>query len=120
MKHSFHARFTRPALVSHFMPIPVKRETKDHFISLLPMTDLGKRTKRDPAKIQALVSRETALVSHHFTVRFMPSTRYREQTSGQALFVRSRYCFGACDATIFSKRGSPRSRSQSSSSLRVP
>ena len=31
MKISFHARFTKPALISHFRPIDVKRETNGIF-----------------------------------------------------------------------------------------
>ena len=48
----------------------MKRETKGHFRPLLPMTDPRKRMKRGSAKIQALVSRETGLVSRRFTFRF--------------------------------------------------
>ena len=43
--------------------------------------------KRKGERNEALVSPATALVSRHFTFRFMPSARCREQTSG-AGFVR--------------------------------
>ena len=50
----------------------MKRETKARFRSLLPMTGPSKSMKRSTAKIQALVSRETALVSRRFMFRFTP------------------------------------------------
>src|SRR5215471_6705369 len=93
MKNSFHARFTRPTFVSHFMPIPVKHETKGHFRSFLPMTDRGKRMKRGFAKIQALISRETALVScrfrFHFTVPLVAANPRRQQGTsfGRSVFA---------------------------------
>jgi len=72
MKTSFHVRFTKPAFVSHFMPIPVKRETNDHFRAGLPMTDPSKSMKRTPSKFQALVSHEVGFVSPRFMFRFIP------------------------------------------------
>jgi hypothetical protein len=71
-KSSFHARFTKIALVPRFMPIPVKRETNGHFTPLLPMKDHLKSMKRSPARNQALVSREIGFVSPRFTSRFTP------------------------------------------------
>jgi hypothetical protein len=67
----FHVRFTNPALVSRFTPIPVKRETNGHFRRVLPMTDHRKNMKRRPAKFQSLVSTPNRFVSHRFTFRFI-------------------------------------------------
>jgi hypothetical protein len=75
MKISFYARFTKNGFISHFMPIPLKREINGHFRPLLRMTDPSKAMKRSHTKIEALVSREIDLVSLHFTSRFMRSTR---------------------------------------------
>ena len=86
MRNSFHARFIKSTFVSHFTPIPVKRETKGHFRSLLPVTDPGKRVKPCSAKIQAPVSPQTALVSRHFTFRFtipLASANGRRPTAGK-------------------------------------
>jgi hypothetical protein len=75
MKISFHVHFTKPAFISHFMPIDVKRETNGHFRSLLPMKSPAKNMKRSPARNQALVSREIGFVSPRFTFRFISDAR---------------------------------------------
>jgi len=85
MKTSFHVRFTKRAFVSHFMPIPMKRETKGHFRFLLPMRDVQKKDetrlrKNSGSRFAGTCSRFTP-----FHVSFHSSARCREQTSGQAL-----------------------------------
>src|SRR5262249_32648579 len=128
----------KPALVSHFMPIPVKRETNSCFRSLLPMTELGKRVKRDSEKIQALVSQETALISPHFMfrfTRFLLAARERSENklcssvSAIVSAVPRRRGFGNAyfsatgffaSSTSFSKRGSPRSGSHQGHSFSPP
>jgi hypothetical protein len=72
MKISFYARFTKNGFISHFMPIPLKRETKGYFSGALPMKDPLKTMKRDGAKTGALVSCKMRLVSPRFTFRFVP------------------------------------------------
>jgi hypothetical protein len=68
-KSSFHPRFTNPALVSHFTSIPVQRETNG-ISDPVTYDRPSENVKRSPAKIHALVSRETAFVSPHFRFYF--------------------------------------------------
>jgi hypothetical protein len=51
-KSSFHPHFTNPALVSHFTPIPLKRETKGLSRGLSPMRRPGESMKRAFLKIE--------------------------------------------------------------------
>ena len=69
-KSSFHARFTKSRLVSHFMAIAVKHETRGQFNAVSPMRDPSKTMKREGHSFHALISRKTALVSGRFTFRF--------------------------------------------------
>lgn len=67
---SFHARFTKSRLVSHFTSIPLKRETKARFKVSLPMKRPAKTLKREPHLLTSFVSRVFSLISPHFTFRF--------------------------------------------------
>jgi hypothetical protein len=73
---SFHARFTESRLVSHFTPIPLKRETRDHFRASLPMKRLAKDLKRSPRFLTSFVSCLFHLVSARFTFRFTPISAF--------------------------------------------
>jgi hypothetical protein len=69
---SFHARFTKTGFVSHFTPIPLKRETKGLSRGLSPMRHPGESMKRTLSKIEGLVSPKLGLVSPRFMFRFTP------------------------------------------------
>jgi hypothetical protein len=75
MKISFHVHFTKPAFISHFMPIDVKGETNGHFRSLLPMKSPAKNMKRSSSKTERLISPQIGFVSRRFTFRFIPDAR---------------------------------------------
>ena len=112
MKHSFHVRFTKSTFVSHFTPIPMKRETKGHFRPPLTYDRSWKKDETSLSKNSAPRFTLTSFVSRHFMFRFtipLVATNTARTNSAQALFVCSRYCFGASEAASFWKRGPFRS-----------
>ena len=94
-------------LVSHFKGIGGKYETNAHFRRTLPAKGHLISMKREGERNEALISPLTTLVSRHFMFRFtvpLVATNSRRTNSGQALFVRSLYCFGASEAARLWKR----------------
>jgi hypothetical protein len=98
MKVSFHVHFTKNGFISHFMPIPVKYETNDHFRPGLPMKYPQKGMKREGLEPKVPISRKTGLVSPHFTLRF---TSFSTQQAGRKDFhstLQAVYCQPDLDA----------------------